>query len=366
MNKPIIHLDESSSSSSGGVDSYLGSFSNYSNLISSHPTADFGQLATTLSSEGTKYLPFNLGGTYRPEGTWVWDGAKWKSNTAEISKAINDLVLDQYKIKSTFNDPVPAYLVDELPSNNHIYYNFGIDGSNGNETLIAQIRQKFRPIISNRKPTNLDDISVIDPIVTAASFQTVLHSIGQDWVDTSTEIIYKATSLTLGSASWKRVTPDFYKRSKSIDFSRTNQTTEGLINQQANTYEDYLTLSITPLETDNYRVGTEFLASINTAGSNLLVQLTVTGGTVSKTFQIEIESKDAGGNRAALNILQGGIITGNITPGTDILIDGTHSGDLELEKGVAYEVKLRWTSEQNNVRAAIHLGQITCKQSTIS
>ena len=49
-----------------------------------------GDLAYVNNSEGTKWLPSNLGGTYYPKGWYFWDGVEWLSDRDAIAKQLQD------------------------------------------------------------------------------------------------------------------------------------------------------------------------------------------------------------------------------------------------------------------------------------
>lgn len=49
-----------------------------------------GRLAYAETSEGTAWLPFSLGGTYRPKGWYIWNGSSWVSDRNKISEALEN------------------------------------------------------------------------------------------------------------------------------------------------------------------------------------------------------------------------------------------------------------------------------------
>ena len=86
-----IVIDLSKNGSGGGDGSVVISqnVANYSSLVAG---TVIGEIAYVYNSEGTQWLPFSLGGTYYPNGFYVWDGVKWVSDRNAISKALSDLV----------------------------------------------------------------------------------------------------------------------------------------------------------------------------------------------------------------------------------------------------------------------------------
>ena len=97
-----------------------------------------GDLAYVKDSEGTKWAPGSLFGTYYPAGVYVYDGVDWVSDRNAI--------------------------VDQL--------------------------EKSRAISSVNDPTVTDDLS------------TGLHQVGQSWVNTNTGDVFAARSLSVGAAIW--------------------------------------------------------------------------------------------------------------------------------------------------------------------
>ena len=70
---------------------YLGTYLNYTALVAAHPTATFGEFAIVEESQGTAWLPWTLGGTYYPQGTYYWNGSEWTSNVVDIAEELENL-----------------------------------------------------------------------------------------------------------------------------------------------------------------------------------------------------------------------------------------------------------------------------------
>lgn len=60
---------------------------NYTALASEDGSV-IGELAYAFESEGTKWLPLTLGGTYRPQGVYVWDSTDWVSDRTAIAQQL--------------------------------------------------------------------------------------------------------------------------------------------------------------------------------------------------------------------------------------------------------------------------------------
>ena len=74
-----------------GTNTFLGEFVNYTDLQTQSPAGTPGRFAYVLNSEGTSWLPWSLGGTYRGAG-WYYDtGSLWSNKNDEIFKGLDDL-----------------------------------------------------------------------------------------------------------------------------------------------------------------------------------------------------------------------------------------------------------------------------------
>lgn len=66
------------------ITNYVGEFNNYTDLTTSVPAGTAGRFAFVLNSQGTKWLPGSLGGTFYGAG-WYYDtGSQWVSKNDEI------------------------------------------------------------------------------------------------------------------------------------------------------------------------------------------------------------------------------------------------------------------------------------------
>ncbi len=82
------------SSGGGGASSnpYLYKATNYTDLVTTYPTATSGDLAYVYESQGTAWLPFTLGGTYYPNGVYVYSGSAWVSDRNAIANQLQELI----------------------------------------------------------------------------------------------------------------------------------------------------------------------------------------------------------------------------------------------------------------------------------
>ena len=156
-----------------------------------------------------------------------------------------------------------------------------------------------------------------------------------------------------------------YVNSKA-GITRPNQTTQGLINQQANIYEEYLTLTYAPTITDNYRLSLSFSWSANNNSFNALFRISITDGTTTEFFILRTEPKDVAGTGVVLDVLQGGVIIGQADTGTDVRLFEASFSDYTLNSGSTYTVSLEWANEDPNSETAIFGGFLSLEQKTLN
>lgn len=89
-----IDLTRKSGSSGGGAspNPYLYKATNYTDLVTTYPSASIGDVAYVYNSQGTAWLPFTLGGTYYPNGVYVWSGTAWVSDRNAIANELQNLI----------------------------------------------------------------------------------------------------------------------------------------------------------------------------------------------------------------------------------------------------------------------------------
>lgn len=95
-----IDLTRKGSSSGGGssANPYLYKATNYTDLVSTYPTATIGDVAYVYNSQGTAWLPGSLGGTYYPNGVYVFNGTTWVSDRNAISNELQNLIDDKAEL----------------------------------------------------------------------------------------------------------------------------------------------------------------------------------------------------------------------------------------------------------------------------
>jgi hypothetical protein len=154
-------------------------------------------------------------------------------------------------------------------------------------------------------------------------------------------------------------------KSVQADLSRANQTTIALANQQANTFEEYFQDSFTPNVTDNFKVSIRWKWSCDVTQASAIFRVTFSDG-VNPDIELitRIEPKDSAGTGEVVNILTGGVITGNVNTGTSERLVGIEVADVILNQGTSYNLKLEWTNENANTDTTVYSSTIRWEQKT--
>lgn len=124
------------------------------------PIADDGNVAVVAESEGTRWLPGSVGGTYYPPGIYVWVVDKWVSDKLQISELLDRLDTTTAKTYKTITqllkdypanvnneialDPNVVYLID---SNN---FDMGVYCFTGTDITITGYSQNVNKITSSQ------------------------------------------------------------------------------------------------------------------------------------------------------------------------------------------------------------------------
>tara|TARA_R110002051_G_scaffold72812_1_gene131681 strand:- start:2008 stop:3201 length:1194 start_codon:yes stop_codon:yes gene_type:complete len=154
-------------------------------------------------------------------------------------------------------------------------------------------------------------------------------------------------------------------KSVQADISRANQTTIALANQQANTFEEYFEDSFIPSVTDNFKVSIRWKWSCDVTQASAIFRVTFSDG-VNPDIELitRVEPKDSAGTGEVVNILTGGVITGNVNTGTSERLVGIEVADVVLNQGTSYNLKLEWTNENANTDTTIYSSTIRWEQKT--
>jgi len=154
-------------------------------------------------------------------------------------------------------------------------------------------------------------------------------------------------------------------KSVQADISRANQTTIALANQQANTFEEYFEDSFTPNVTDNFKVSIRWKWSTDVTQASAIFRVTFSDG-INPDIELitRVEIKDSAGTGEVVNVLTGGVITGNVNTGTSERLTGAEVADVILNQGTTYNLKLEWTNENANTDTTIYSSTIRWEQKT--
>ena len=216
QNLPVIHLDRQGSGGGSGT-GYIGVFTNYTDLTTQYPTAPTLSLAYVQNNQGTAWLPGGMGGTFYSKGSYLFDGVNWVSSVDDISKELQDLLDEQYKIKITASDTTGGYLKDKIATSDDLS-EFTINPG-ANEELRMNLFPNNKVWYSSIDPNNGNDDSVPNR-----------HRVGQIWNNTTSGNFFIAQSLVTGAAVWLPINTSL----NSFLLDRANHTGTQLANTISN------------------------------------------------------------------------------------------------------------------------------------
>lgn len=126
----VIHIDGAGTGGSGT--GYLTVQANYTDLITAFPTAPTMSLAYVQNSQGTAWLPGNMGGTFYSKGTYLFDGANWVSSVDDIAKELQDILdnMNTQNLESVLSNGIFTGAYNISINDNQI-----ITASNGNSKI---------------------------------------------------------------------------------------------------------------------------------------------------------------------------------------------------------------------------------------
>ena len=153
--------------------------------------------------------------------------------------------------------------------------------------------------------------------------------------------------------------------SKKAGLTRPGQTTIPLANQSGNSnYEEYLKLEYPCTVTDNYKLSISFQWSANTNNTNAKFRLVLTDGTVTNFQEVRIEAKDVGGAGQIVDVIENGLIVGQVDSNTDIILQEYFPIDEFLEAGKTYSISLEFGHESAGSEVTVYSSTIRLEQKT--
>jgi len=188
-------------------------------------------------------------------------------------------------------------------------------------------------------------------------------------VDTTNEAKVTGQSLLRWNGSeWESWRP-FSAKVSSANYSRPGQTTEGLINQTT-TLEEYLRLTFTPRDDDNYLLSGYWERSLNDGSQDIIVVAEireVVGDVLVATLSnVQVEPKDVGGGGLVLNTISGGVIGGNVNSGTNQRETDSFCDNVDLTGGTQYYLRIQWSGSNVNIEATLYKANLFVTQNTIT
>lgn len=87
----LFFLANSVTSSGVSYTYVAANYTDLSTVVAPAPPEPFGTLAYVYASQGTQWLPGTIGGTYYPQGIYVWTNTGWVSDRNNIAAAFADV-----------------------------------------------------------------------------------------------------------------------------------------------------------------------------------------------------------------------------------------------------------------------------------
>jgi hypothetical protein len=153
--------------------------------------------------------------------------------------------------------------------------------------------------------------------------------------------------------------------SVEASLSRPLQSTIALMNQTT-TFENYLSLTVTPESTDVYRFEGSYTWSVNALNQDFLerIQLKEGAPVIRNVKSIRKEGKDTAGTGVVVDTISGGIIGATVDTGTDQVQGRTFVFSQTLTKGLTYTLDVDWAGSSNNIEPTIYEGFLSCMRAT--
>ncbi len=241
---------------------------NYTGILAVATNPQLNELAYARNPEGTSWLPFSVGGTYRPSGLWWYNGSEWISDRYQIAEQLQ-LNIDDIELL---------------------------------ETNVAQ--------------NDADIITLNSGLATEVATRAAADLSLSGRIDTE-----EAARITGDN--------DLMAFIEKVTWRSFIQSQQPLINQTAN-FEPYFIQDTLP-NVDNtgtwtvvfpydgdYELILDYRYSINNTTQNFQAHILMDGLTFLMPFHIE--SKDAGGVGIVTNVVQNDSIVGTANTGTDQLL----------------------------------------------
>ena len=160
-------------------------------------------LISSVGVEGNFYI-VSVAGTTNLDGISDWAVNDWAVFLNGVwNKSSNE---DDHKVLVDGADTVAGYLDEETLDSEQIT-KVVTDAGGGDKKIEYQLTTKTQPFVINRAPLVTDDET------------TGLFTLGQTWLDTSTNIVYFAQSLSTGAANWPRAQNTFIDIKASFDIN---------------------------------------------------------------------------------------------------------------------------------------------------
>ena len=286
-----------------------------------------GDIGYARNSEGIRWLPGTIGGTYYPSGFYVWDGTNWVSDRNAI---VNQL--EQNVINITSNDGDILALQNSKANQTELDQE-GFDRAAADQLLSIGISDNTANLVSESNTRLNEDMTlqsnIDDEEEARQNADTNLQS------EINQEAINRANADSALNDKIEEYTREFIC---STDLGLINQTVafEPLFVRETipNVSADG-TWSVLIPESGDFTFHTSFGFSYNSSTSDFLSHILFNGTDIE--IPLHIEPKDIQGGGVQLPTVAGGVVsTGTITSGNNQFL--LASGDKFLSNLTAGDV----------------------------
>jgi len=177
---------------------------NYSGIVALATNPQLNELAYARSSEGTRWLPGSLGGTFFPAGLYYYDGASWVSDREAIAEQLQINVddVDQLELDVAANDADIAALQSGLSAETAARIAADANLQSQINGLGGGVQSVTGALVDNTDPANpvVNPLTYVEEstiIAGDASGVWVVRALGAQYANKDVEMkVYRSTGNT--------------------------------------------------------------------------------------------------------------------------------------------------------------------------
>ena len=144
-------------------------------------------------------------------------------------------------------------------------------------------------------------------------------------------------------------------------FKQSDERTTGLINQQANTFETYFSVTYDLPEAGRYLFTSSYQYSINITTSNFLAHYVIDGG--APVLPLHIETQDSGGPGIVFPVIAGGVEgPGTASTGTDQFLKAAVTTVIDFATAGSHTILLEFSCQVAFNECAIYRSNFTLER----